>query len=453
MKKLVIFDLDGVLVDSKKIHHNALNNALYTIDPKFVISEYEMKNIYEGLPTKKKLEILTQEKNLDKSDYDAIFSLKQDFTNKELLSIKKDNELINLISYIKSKNIYIAVASNSIRDTIKTCLFQLGIDGLIDYVVSNEDIKNSKPHPEIYWKAMSNFSVTPQQTVIFEDSIAGQTGAANSGAHLISISQRSDLDIEKINYGLSMLKKRNALWTNNKINIVIPMAGLGSRFSDAGYDLPKPLINVDGLPMIKLVVDNLSIIGNYTFIVQKSHYRKYNLEQILKLIAPNCNIIQVDGVTDGAASTVLLAESIINNDQPLLIANSDQLVEWSSQNFFEYLIKLDADGGIAIFNGSGNKWSYAIVDEMNRVTEVAEKQEISDKATVGFYYWKHGSEFVKYAKKMIDKNLRVNDEFYICPVYNEAIRDKKIIYAFPVKSMHSLGTPEDLENYLRVKYD
>jgi dTDP-glucose pyrophosphorylase len=184
------------------------------------------------------------------------------------------------------------------------------------------------------------------------------------------------------------------------------------------------------------------------FVVQKSHREKYNLDNLLNLIAPGCQIIETDGLTEGAACTALLAKEYINNENPLFFANSDQFVEWNSNEFMYSLNESNADGGIVTFKATHPKWSFVKINEYGYATEVAEKNPISDNATVGFYYWKHGSDFVKYAEEMIRKNIRVNNEFYVCPVFNEAIADHKKIKTFNAEKMYGLGTPEDLTNYL-----
>lgn len=234
------------------------------------------------------------------------------------------------------------------------------------------------------------------------------------------------------------------------INILIPMAGLGSRFADAGYTKPKPLIDVNGVPMIKAVVDSLGIEGQYIFIVQKTHSVQYHLLDVLDDIAPGCKVVEIDGMTDGAARTALAARDLINNDDVLVIANSDQIVRWDSDQFLFWFPEFD--GITAVFEASDPKWSY-VKGEPNRVTEVAEKQVISNKANVGIYGWARGSDYVKYAEQMIAKDIRTNGEFYIAPVYNEAIADYKHIYAFPVLEMHGVGTPEDLDTYLETQND
>jgi len=207
---------------------------------------------------------------------------------------------------------------------------------------------------------------------------------------------------------------------------------------------------VHGKPMIQVVIDNLKVDAHFIFIVQKEHREKYNLDSMLSLLAPGCDIVDVDKVTEGAACTVLLGKEFINNDNPLVIANSDQFVEWSSLDFFYKMNEQNLDGGIVSFKSTHPKWSYAKTDNNGFVLEVAEKKTISDIATVGIYYWKKGSDFVKYAEQMIDKNIRVNKEFYVCPVYNEAILDGLKFKTFDVPKMWGLGTPEDLDYYLEM---
>jgi dTDP-glucose pyrophosphorylase len=200
--------------------------------------------------------------------------------------------------------------------------------------------------------------------------------------------------------------------------------------------------------MIQLVVENLNVEAEYVFIVQKEHYDKYNLQYLLNLISPDCKIVQVDGITEGAACTTLLAKEYIDNNDALLIANSDQFVDWNSNEFLYSMQAGEIDAGILTFESVHPKWSFARVNEEGLVCEVAEKKPISNKATVGIYYWKQGSDYVKYAEEMIEKDKRVNNEFYVCPVFNEAIDDGLRVKTFDIDKMWGLGTPEDLEVFL-----
>jgi len=449
--KLVIFDLDGVLIDSKELHYEALNEALRSISSEFEITPREHATKYDGLSTKKKLEMLRQEKGLKPDSFEHVWRLKQAITVRILGEIKIDEALLEFMKYLEDKNFSLSVASNSVRNTIDIVLRNLGVDKYFSLILSNEDVTLPKPHPEIYWKAMTHFGVLPENTVIFEDSYVGRLAAQRSGARLIPVDNRTDLTwgkIKLIDSPSSTLGNVEAPWKSETLNVLIPMAGAGSRFEAAGYTFPKPLVEVRGKPMIQVVVENLNIDAKYIYIVQKNHYEKYNLDYLLRLITPRCEIVQIDGVTEGAACTTLLAKEFIDNDDSLLIANSDQFVEWSSGETLYSFMADGIDGGIVTFHATHPKWSFAKVDENGMVQEVAEKKPISDIATVGIYFWKKGSDYVKYANQMIERDIRTNGEFYVCPVFNQAIEDSKKFRIRNIEKMWGLGTPEDLNYFL-----
>jgi len=230
------------------------------------------------------------------------------------------------------------------------------------------------------------------------------------------------------------------------MNVLIPMAGAGQRFYDAGYKNPKPLIDVGGEPMIKRVIDSLSsdrLDVNFIFVTQKEH-----LELGLKdYLTDRGSIVAVDKITEGAACTVLLAEALIDNDEGLVIANCDQYLQWSFYDFVTY--SKPFDGCLVTFNSTNPHHSYVKMKK-GQIDKVAEKIVISDKASAGIYYFKKGSDYVSAANRMIDKDIRTNKEFYICPVYNELVEDKKrlSIYEINVNNKHMLGTPEELKIFL-----
>ena len=447
---LIIFDLDGVLVDAKQIHFICLNKAISEVaGGEYVITEKEHISSYDGLKTNAKLHKLSKEKSLPIGLHTRISKIKQEYTIKEFSKIKPDPKITSIIKYLKGEEYQIACCSNSIRKTVYTALTKLEVIQDFDLILSNEDVVNSKPHPEIYWRVMQKLGKLPEQTLIVEDSPVGLLAAYRSNANVVRVDSSKDLSIKKImNKTIFINNKISTMWESDNLNIIIPMAGAGTRFQQAGYDLPKPLIDVNGRPMIQTVVNNLGMKANYIFIVQKSHNEKYNLKTLLSIISKNCVVVEVDGLTEGAACTTLLAKEFINSKDPLILANSDQFLEWDSVEFMYNMTEQSVDGGIVVFNSVDPKWSFAKINEEGLVEEVAEKNPISDRATVGVYYWKHGSDYVKYAEQMIEKNTRVNNEFYVCPVFNEAIADGKKIKTFNVEKMWGLGTPEDLKYYL-----
>lgn len=233
-------------------------------------------------------------------------------------------------------------------------------------------------------------------------------------------------------------------------NVVIPMAGLGQRFTDAGYIIPKFMLDVDGVPMIQKVVWGCNMGGKYIYIVRKDQSEKYNLKELLPTLTPPLEVvvIEVDEVTRGAAESVLLAKEHINNDDLLVICDSDGIVNWDP---IKFLVDVGEgrhlDGAIATFNGEGDRWSYVELDESGAAVRVAEKEQISDKACAGVYYWRYGSDFVSYAEAMIANEETVNGEYYVAPVYNYAIEDGKSVGTYDVDSFTCLGTPQDYEKH------
>lgn len=454
MIKTIIFDLDGVLVDTKIIHYKALNAALKFYQKESIISYSDHIKNFDGLTTKSKLKILNKSKKLNPNLNKKVIDLKQKYTKKILVKeIKYNKNLFNLFKKL-SKEYSICVATNAVRDTLEICLAKLEINSFINYKISNEEVKNSKPHPEIYLRCMVEMHSKPSETLIIEDSYIGRKSALESGGILFPIKNLSDVNYKRIKEFIKddiKTNKSKSLWSDKTLNVLVPMAGAGSRFSKAGYTFPKPLIEIDGKPMIQLVIESLGLNANYIFIVQKEHQKKYNISSILKILCPGCKVIFLDKVTEGAASTSLIAKKYINNSNPLLISNSDQFIEWDSSKIMYKFYNKKIDGGILVFDSIHPKWSYAKVGKNGFVNGVAEKKVISRNATVGVYYWKKGKDYITYAEKMIKKNKRVNNEFYICPVYNEAIVKNKKIIIEKVDKMWGLGTPEDLDFYIKKK--
>ena len=452
MIKLIIFDLDGVLVNARELHYDALNRALDSIDKKYVIEREEHLSTYDGLSTKKKLNLLTKNKDLPKELHDKVWELKQQMTLKIIDGFSVDDRIRGILRSFKSDGYTISCATNSIRETAKLQLIRKGFFEYIDFMYSNQDVKNPKPNSEMYLRCMIKAEVNPNETIIIEDSHIGRKGALSSGAYLCAVEDCNDVSYDRIKRIIDESNKKDEIkpkWQGGNMNVLIPMAGAGSRFEQSGYTFPKPLIDVNGKPMIQVVTDNLNIEAKYIFIVQKEHYEKYNLKHLLNLITNNnCEVVQIDEMTEGAACTTLLAKKYIDNDEPLIIANSDQFVEWDSNEFMYSMVADNIDGGILTFEATHPKWSFAKLGTDGFVSEVAEKKPISNIATVGIYYWTKGSDYVKYTKQMIEKDIRTNNEFYVCPVYNEAIEDGKKIKIFPIEKMCGLGTPEDLERFI-----
>jgi NDP-sugar pyrophosphorylase family protein len=232
------------------------------------------------------------------------------------------------------------------------------------------------------------------------------------------------------------------------------MAGAGSRFAKAGYRDPKPLITIRGVPMINVVINNLrpKVDHRFIFICQQSHIEEYGLKEKLSSWATKCEIIGLSGITEGAACTVLAARNFIDNQDPLMIANSDQYVDVDINNYLRTLNDKQLDGLIMTMKANDPKWSFVGLNREGHVDRVIEKEVISDEATVGIYNFKRGCDFVGAADAMIATNLRVNNEFYVAPTYNQLIASGRKIGIHNVGTegdgMYGLGIPSDLKYFL-----
>jgi len=241
------------------------------------------------------------------------------------------------------------------------------------------------------------------------------------------------------------------------INIVIPMAGRGSRFQKEGYKLPKPLIPIHGHPMIEVVINNLrpAYEHRFIFLCLKEHLDEFKLDSYLRNLSPGCQIIIVDKVTEGAACTVLLAKEYINNNDQLMIANCDQWVDIDINKYLAYMDDNRLDGLIMTMWADDPKWSFVGFDANGKVCEVVEKQVVSNEATVGIYNYRQGKDFVTAAESMIAQELKVNNEFYVAPAYDEMIKAGFAIGVYNVgkvfDGMYGLGIPEDLNNFINDK--
>jgi HAD superfamily hydrolase (TIGR01509 family) len=449
MIKLIVFDLDGTLVNSKNMHYVCLNRALEDIDPDYKISIAEQENKYEGLPTKTKLEMLTKDKNLPVEQHQQIWDLKQKYTLKEIQKYQKDDRIITVLNTLAQQYGYkLYVATNCTRRNASSILFHKGFCEYMDRVVTRDDVRRGKPHPEIYHECVKISGFKPEEILVVEDTLMGVQSATQAGCYSMQVDGPHDVTIKNI------LKNVHKYV---KLNIVIPMAGMGSRFRERGYKDPKPLIDVNGEPMISRVVKNIQQQIDiccldpknvkYIFIVQKEQLDNYD---VTSLLPKDSIIIPLGAYTQGALCSVLTARGYIKNDTPLVIANSDQLVEWGEEGLFTCTPR--PNGRIAVFTPGKDeqRWSYVSVISKDRVDRVAEKEIISNIATVGIYYYSSGEEFLKYARKTIVSKKKVNGEYYVCPVFNEYVDDGKMVKIVFVKRMYGLGTPDDLEAYLET---
>lgn len=238
------------------------------------------------------------------------------------------------------------------------------------------------------------------------------------------------------------------------IQIVVPMGGEGKKFAERGHTFPKPLIEIAGKPMVEIVMHNVAPNEphRFIFICRQEHLQRFALAEVLRLISPESKIVTMPGPTAGALCSVLLGMEHFDNDDELLVVNSDQYIDIPIDDFLAKARAGRWDGYIMTFPSTHPKWSYAKV-ENELVVSVAEKRPISRHATVGLYYFRSGRDFLHGAERMLLKNATVGGEFYVCPVFNELILMGKRISIYPIarEQMYSLGTPEDVEVFSASK--
>ena len=450
----LFFDLDGVLIDLKELHRDAFITAWNIINPGSQINTVFHGKYLESRPTKDKIVICNEKLNTSALLFD-VNTLKQNITKELLLSCGTLTNVTQTLHWLKAEGHTLACCSNSIRNTMSIVLQKLCILDKFDLILSSEDVSKSKPNPEIYLKAASFFGVNPSKCLVFEDSVVGKKASTDAGCHLIPITNASDITIDFMRICINRMTRIPSIVSDPDyfIHLVIPMAGLGSRFEKEGYTTPKPFLPIHGKCMYKWVVENMlpknPILRSKvcTHIIIREEHRP--LFQIMDL--DEIYLHTIPALTEGPACTVLTIKDIINTSCPLIIANSDQHLEWDSDTLYYSLLHPNISGIISTFSqldSSDIKWSYAKVDVNKNVIGVAEKQYISSNASTGIYGWSKGSDFVTFAESMIRQNIRVNNEFYVCPVYNEAIREYKTIRILECEKMWGLGVPTDYEYFL-----
>lgn len=235
--------------------------------------------------------------------------------------------------------------------------------------------------------------------------------------------------------------------------LIIPMAGRGSRYANVGYTTPKPLIEINGKPMLYHAFQSVKDVPyeKVIFIALKEHEQTYGVSKLIKeQIVADFELILLDDVTEGQLCTVLTASEYFQHNQSILIAASDSYIE---SNIAEDLKNTQADGIISVINLPGEQWSFAKTDESGKVIEVAEKTRISDHASTGIYYFKDAKRFEQHAQQLIQQKETTKGEYYIMPLYNKLIAEGAQIQLSHAKAMWDMGTPEaklKFETYLNA---
>ena len=434
---ILLFDLDGVLVDLCHFHAECFVSAYNQYVQPPITLVYHAEHL-EGRSTKSKLDLLGV---VSPKLQELINAAKQAATLKALAVRELSLGPTHALRWAQEHGHVVGVVSNCVRPTLNLVLARLGIDDCAS--VSSSDVLRPKPDPEGYLRLADELLARfgPQEVLIFDDSVVGLAAARATPYTVIPVLNTVDVTVAFLEHCVRF----KAPPQPPKVRIVIPMGGLGARFSEAGFVVPKPYIVMpDGRCMWEVVVENLMA----TEAKCEVHLVVTNPCPIVD--DPRVIVHVLDKVTEGAACTVLTLRDIVCDDVPLIIANCDQLLEWDADVFYRATCHPDFDGAISTFwqpDETDLKWSYVCTNLDGRVTRVAEKQFLGPQATTGIYGWKRGRDFVRAADAMIAANARVNGEFYVCPVYNFALLEQ----AFRVvecSKFWPLGIPADLVRYL-----
>ncbi|CAG9462316.1 unnamed protein product [Pedinophyceae sp. YPF-701] len=432
--KLVVFDLDGVLVESKDLHYDALNDALaHVAGPDFVIGRAEHESVYDGLSTNQKLRILTAQKGLPVDLHNEVWQYKQERTQ-ELFrqQIRVDKDIQDTIIALKQCGFPVAVASNCIRSSVSSLLEAIGVLHLVDAFFSNEDVPSAKPAPDIYLKAAKSFSVPPSSVAVVEDSVKGFESVVRAGCNLLRVEGPHDVRASKLLPRIFEVEKQ----FDTHVNVVFPLAGSHVQYWLKGPErlpegVPVYLADVGGKPLIEWVVESVNNSGrkvHFTFIVPAVEAEAFSLPSLLSRatnFAPT-TVLTLSAPTLGAAKTVLRAKHLVDNDRPLLICDGGHVLRWEKD--VGDILNCSGDGAVTVCEGTDPRWSYVqLAPARDTVELIREKAPISNLACTGTYFWKRGADFVAAAESMIAKNTRVRGGFFIAPVYNEAIEKGKNI--------------------------
>lgn len=239
------------------------------------------------------------------------------------------------------------------------------------------------------------------------------------------------------------------------LNIVIPLAGEGSRFSQAGFTVPKPLIKVEGKTLIEHSIESLGLKGRYIFITKKYGDEDYNdqLTGIFTKLCPNFLEVTLSFPTTGAATSALFAQNLVDPTGALIVTNSDQYLDWDPADFMSYIEKEDPDLCIGVYKSSDPKNSFAKI-ENDEVVELVEKIAVSDVALTGFHYWKDPKEFFSSAKELVnDYESMGYKEPYVSLTYNYLLKNGKKVSTYEMPGFQPLGTPADIDVYTESRRD
>lgn len=454
--QLIIFDLDGVLVESKDLHYDALNRAISEVaGEEFVISRPEHETVYDGLSTNQKLRLMSIQKDLPLDMHRPIWLRKQELTEIMVREQLKPNEdLLETIRALKAKYGYpLAVASNCIKCSVHNILDSIGVLPLVDAYFSNEDVQLAKPCPDIYLKACSTFGVPPSSALVVEDSVKGFEACVRAGCPLFKVRGPDDVRAPAIVERISAINQGV-----KPITVVVPLAGESQQYWIDGpeavqSELPLFLADVNGSPAIEWVLKPFLKSRyelKFVFVVKESQMQRFKLESLLPRIVgfKPTQVLPVHGETLGSLKTVLSVAEMLDGGAPVIFCNGSTVTSWLPGSTIDDIIDTSADGALTTFESNDPRCSYVRVrSNSDVIVDVHEKVPISNIATTGIYYWKNAEAFLSAATSIVKRGVKHKGLYYLAPVYNEAIRAGLSIKSVPAKNCWPLCSLHEVAKF------
>ena len=450
--QLIVFDLDGVLVESKDLHYEALNEAIRAVAGEdFVITRPEHETVYDGLSTNQKLRLMTIQKDLPLDMHRPIWLRKQELTEVMVRDqLKPDGELLATIRALKKEHGYpLAVASNCIKSSVFNILDSIGVLPLVDAYFSNEDVQHAKPAPDIYLKACSTFGVPPESALVVEDSVKGFEACVRAGCPLFKVRGPEDVRVPSIVQRVSAINQGV-----KPITVVVPLAGESQQYWIDGpeavpSELPLFLSDVNGAPAIEWVLKPFLQSRyelKFVFVVKESQMQRFKLESLLPRIVgfrPTV-VLPVHGETLGSLKTVLSVAEKLDGAAPVIFCNGSTVTSWLPGSSIDDLVDTRADGALTTFESNDPKCSYVRVRDGTDLVDVHEKVPVSNIATTGIYYWKSADAFLSAATSIVKRGVKHKGLYYMAPVYNEAVRAGLSFKILPAKGCWPLCSLQEV---------
>ena len=450
--KLVVFDLDGVLVDSRDLHYEALNTAIeQAAGAQYLISRIEHETIYDGLSTNQKLRLMSLAKGLPLELHKPVWQRKQELTDVLVREqLKPVAQVTELLKQLKHSGYPVAVASNCIKSSVRNILDAIGLLPYIDACFSNEDVGHAKPEPDIYIKACSSFGVLPSQALVVEDSVKGFEAAIRAGCHLLKVNGTDDVHAAAV---FRRLQEVDAAST--PITVVVPLAGCSPDVWLSGpeatpVELPVFLTDTRGRPVLDWALNSIKSSRfpmRFIFVVKDAQASALRLESMCVKATgfEPTTVVRVRSDTLGALKTVLQARHLLEPGAPLLIFDGSHVVDWRTGGSVDDMLCTRADGAVTVWPSSDPRWSYVRTQRnTSTVLEVHEKVAVSNLACSGLYFWRRASDFLSAADAVVAHNVRTRGLFFLAPTFNETILGGAIVESVPIAQAWSLRSASEV---------